>query len=42
MAIGIYSRVFKEEHTPYVVELINRLSQKEIPFLIDETYYKAL
>lgn len=42
MAIGIYSRVFKEEHTPYVVELINRLLQKEIPFLIDDTYYKTL
>ncbi len=42
MTIGIYSRVFKEEHTPYVLELIAQLSKKEIPFLIFDEYYKAI
>lgn len=28
MTIGIYSRVFKEEHAPYLLELIKQLTQK--------------
>ena len=42
MTIGIYSRVFKEEHTPYVLELIAQLSKREIPFLIYDEYYKVI
>ena len=42
MTIGIYSRIFKEEHTAYVLELIAQLSKKNIPFLIFDEYYKAL
>jgi NAD+ kinase len=42
MTIGIYSRILKPEHTPYVVELIAQLTQKDIPFLIFDEYYKAL
>ena len=42
MTIGIYSRVFKEEHTPYVLELIAQLAKNEIPFLIFDEYYKAI
>lgn len=42
MTIGIYSRILKEEHTPYVVELIAQLSKKQIPFLIFDEYYKSL
>jgi len=42
MTIGIYSRVFKEEHTPYVLELITQLSKKEIPFLLFAEYYKVI
>ena len=42
MTIGIYSRVFKEEHTPFVLELILQLTQKQIPFLIYDTYYKSI
>ncbi len=41
MTIGIYSRVFKEEHTQYVLELITQLSKREIPFLVFDEYYKA-
>ena len=41
MTIGIYSRIFKEEHTQYVVELIAQLTKKEIPFFIFDEYYKA-
>ncbi len=41
MTIGIYSRIFKEEHTPYVLELIAQLTKKEIPFFIFDEYYKA-
>lgn len=42
MHIGIYSRVFKEEHTPFVLELINQLTQYDISFSIYQNYYKAL
>ncbi len=42
MTIGIYSRVFKEEHAPYVLELIKQLTQKNISFQIYQEYYKSL
>lgn len=42
MTIGIYSRILKPEHTPYVVELIAQLSKKDIPFFVFDEYYKAL
>ncbi|MEN9448691.1 MAG: hypothetical protein RJA25_1981 [Bacteroidota bacterium] len=42
MTIGIYSRIFKEEHTPYVLELITQLNQREIPFFIFQDYYKVI
>ena len=42
MTIGIYSRVLKEEHIPYVVELIAQLSNKKITFFVFDEYYKAL
>ena len=42
MTIGIYSRVFKEEHTAYVQELITHLSKKNIPVSIYAEYYKAI
>ena len=42
MTIGIYSRVFKEEHTAYVQELITQLSKKNIPVSIYAEYYKAI
>ena len=42
MTIGIYSRVFKEEHTLYVEELIAQMTQHEIPFLVYDVYYKAI
>ena len=40
MTVGIYSRIFKEEHTPYVSELIALLQQYDIPFQIFDAYYK--
>lgn len=42
MTIGIYSRVFKEEHASYVSELITQLTQREIPFLVFQDYYKSI
>lgn len=42
MTIGIYSRVLKEEHIPYVVELIEQFSKKEISFFVFDEYYKSL
>jgi NAD+ kinase len=42
MTIGIYSRVFKEEHTLYVEELIAQMTQYDIPFLVYDEYYKAI
>ncbi|HNE49486.1 MAG TPA: NAD kinase [Chitinophagales bacterium] len=42
MTIGIYSRVFKEEHAPYLLELIKQLTQKNISFQIYQEYYKSL
>lgn len=42
MTIGIYSRVFKEEHLPYVQELITQLSRKNISISIYEEYYKGI
>ena len=37
MTIGIYSRVLKEEHIPYVVELIAQLSNNKISFFVFES-----
>ena len=42
MNIGIYSRVFKEEHTPYVLELIQQLTQFNFSFFMFESYYKSI
>ncbi|MDB5226847.1 MAG: kinase [Bacteroidota bacterium] len=42
MRIGIYSRVFKPEHTPYVVELITQLFKKELSVSIYDDYYKVI
>ncbi|MFN8295569.1 MAG: NAD kinase [Chitinophagales bacterium] len=42
MTIGIYSRILKEEHIPYVVELIEQFSKKEISFFVFDEYYKSL
>lgn len=42
MNIGIYSRVFKDEHTEYVLELIAQLNKHQLPFFIYDEYYKAI
>jgi len=42
MTIGIYSRIFKEEHTPYVVELLQQLSDHNISVSFFSDYYKEI
>ncbi len=42
MRIGIYSRIFKEEHTPYVLELLLQLQQKNFSVSVYEEYYKSI
>jgi len=42
MTIGIYSRVFKEDHIPYVLELIDQFAKHEFAFSIYDEYYKVI
>lgn len=42
MTIGIYSRVFKEDHTRYVLELLQQLHKNDINVLMYDEYYKAI
>jgi NAD+ kinase len=42
MTIGIYSRVFKDEHAPYISELIAQLNKKGISFLVYDEYYRMI
>ena len=42
MTIGIYSRVYKEDHTPYVLELLQQLHKHDIDVLMYDEYYKAI
>lgn len=42
MAIGIYSRVFKEEHAPFVLQLIRALQDQQLDFCIEDNYYKQI
>lgn len=42
MRIGIYSRIFKEEHTLYVLELLQQLQHKNFSVSVFEEYYKSL
>ena len=42
MNIGIYSRVFKQEHIPYVLELLAQLSLHNLSFSIFDEYYKEI
>jgi len=42
MTIGIYSRIFKEEHTPYVQELIEQLNSRDIAISVYEPYFKSI
>ena len=42
MNIGIYSRVLKEEHVPYVLELIAQFSKHEFSFSIYDDYFKLI
>ena len=42
MTIGIYSRVFKEEHIPYVTELIQQLAKHNIAFSFFDAYYRLI
>jgi len=42
MRIGIYSRIIKEEHTLYVLELLQQLQHKNFSVSVFEEYYKSL
>ncbi len=42
MRIGIYSRIFKEEHTPYVLELLQQLQHKNFSVSVYDEYYKSV
>lgn len=42
MTIGIYSRIFKQEHIPYVQELIDQLIARGFSVSVFENYYKGL
>lgn len=42
MTIGIYSRIFKEEHTPYVAELLEQLIQQDISVSMEASYYNSI
>lgn len=42
MRIGIYSRIFKVEHTPFVLELLQQLYQKNFSVSVYEEYYKSI
>jgi len=42
MNIGIYSRVFKEEHIPYVIELMTQSTKHEFSFSMFDDYYKVI
>ncbi|MBK8351072.1 MAG: NAD kinase [Saprospirales bacterium] len=42
MTIGIYSRVYKEDHTPYVLELLQQLHKHDIDVLMFDEYHKAI
>jgi NAD+ kinase len=42
MTIGIYSRLFKEEHLPYILELMTQFDKRNIPVMLFEEYYKAI
>jgi NAD+ kinase len=42
MNIGIYSRVLKEEHVPYVLELIAQFAKHDFAFSIYDDYFKLI
>lgn len=42
MTVGIYSRVLKEEHIPYLQELVAQLNEHNMSFSFFESYYKSV
>ncbi len=42
MTIGIYSRLFKEEQLPCILELLTQFDRKNIQVMLFEDYYKSI